>query len=131
MRFYYSGHITFTSSLTEEQVKSVEKSLGYLFGNYPKAPEFFWIDGNKTVDFHTEESGSVYSALYEMLLKWMQKDIRVEFSEIVYDGDSEGTLLFIPEEYRFSDLSMAAYHIRTATTDALINELKRRGIEVA
>ena len=123
MTYNYTGDLCFSRELTEEELDEVVSIIG--FTDDEVNVEF---DNNSISIDASQHGGRTYEFCTD-LPKWCEKhNVKLTPDTCIrYVGDNDGAF-YMDNDGRMADHDNDEYYIWAASSDQLIDELKRRGI---
>lgn len=123
MEYNYNGDLCFSRELTEEELDEVVSIIG--FTDNEVNVEF---DNNSISIDASQHGGRTYEFCTD-LPKWCEKhNVKLTPDTCIrYVGDNDGAF-YMDDDGRMADHDNDEYYIWAASSDRLIDELKRRGI---
>ena len=130
MDLYYSGTITFTRPLSEDEKADIRGLFADASYQFDMTTDAYISDDGKSLEFNfleTHDLDGEFDELADMVKGWPDIEI-VEGCGVDYSGDYEGATVF--EDGEFSSLNKEESIIRDASDDDLLAELERRGLSM-
>lgn len=120
MTLYYNGEISFDRELSESEINDIKEiiDLGY-------------IEKESDSMISIDNYGGYRDAEFDLMHEYCKEHaIGIDSMQINYNGDYDGSYRYDKEQDVICDYSREECAIMDATTDELVNELKRRGLSV-
>lgn len=119
MTFYYNGEISFDRELSESEINDIADIIG--LGKIQA----------ETNSINIDAYGGYREAEFDLMLEYCKEHaIGIDNMQINYHGDYDGSYRYDKEQDIICDYSSEQCAIIDASTDELLDELKRRGLIV-
>ena len=117
MTLYYNGEIEFNRDLSESEINDIKEIIG-----------LGCIETESDSMISIDNYGGNREAEFDLMLEYCKEHaIGIDNMQINYNGDYAGSFRYDKEQDLICDYSSEQCAIMDATTDELVDELKRRG----